>query len=381
VAESKHILTVNAGGASLKLALIEWATGHRLATEYIVLSQASRADQPQIRTHSDAFDTLLRRIDLAQVVGVGHRVVHGGTVFQQSIRISPKIKQGLERLNDLAPLHNPPALELINAVEQKLPDVPQVAAFDTAFHFTLPPTSYLYPVPIAWFAERGLRRFGFHGLNLDYCVTRAASMLSKATDTVTLVICHLGSGCSVTAIKGGRSIATTMGFTPLEGVMMATRSGSVDPGLLLHLLRHNEFTTEALEDVLNHQSGLKGVSGTSGDMRDVLSACKRGDDRAKLALDLYVTRIREGIGTMLMHTGRIDALVFTDGVGEHVPEVRAATMRSLQWLGIHIDETANANVNDADVDIAGRDSSTHVLVIHNGEEHTLWRETRRVLDR
>ena len=322
---------------------------------------------------------MLKKLDVTRVGAIGHRIVHGGMRFEASVRIDRDVRREIERLVDLAPLHNGPALEGIRAIDAAFPDLPQVAVFDTTFHRTLAPPAYMYPLPYAWYERWGLRRFGFHGLSHAYCTERAAALLGRQVEEIKLVSCHLGSGCSLAAIDGGRSVATTMGFTPLEGLMMATRSGSVDPGLLLYLLQHEQMDAAVLEETLNHDSGLKGISGISGDLRDLLPAIGQGNERAALAFDMFTLRIREGIGAMIAHLGGLDALIFTDGVGENVPEVRQAVVEPLGWLGIELDQDANATAR-ADVDVATPGSRVRVLVIHTREELMVARETHRVVD-
>jgi acetate kinase len=254
-----------------------------------------------------------------------------------------------------------------------------VAVFDTAFHATLPPRAYLYALPYAWYERWGIRRFGFHGLSHAYCATRAAELLGRSPAESRQVTCHLGSGCSLAAIAGGVSIATTMGFTPLDGVMMATRPGAVDPGLLTFLLlAEDRVSLPAMEEALHRHSGLKGVSGRSGDMCEILAARAAGDARAAPAFDLYVIRLREGIAAMVSHLGGIDTLVFTGGVGEHAIEVRADACAGFAWIGLMLDEAANAGVA-ADAEIAAPESRVRVLVLHTREELMVARETARVL--
>jgi acetate kinase len=263
-------------------------------------------------------------------------------------------------------------------VSEIFPALPQVAVFDTAFHATLPPRAYLYALPYAWYEQWGIRRFGFHGLSHAYCAGRAAELLGRAEETLKLVTCHLGSGCSLAAIAGGHSVATTMGFTPLDGLVMATRPGAVDPGILTHLLREGLIALPDLEDALYRGSGLLGVSGLSGDMRQILAARAAGDELAALAFDLYVTRLREGIAAMAADLGGVDALVFTGGVGEHAAEVRAAACGESAWFGLMLDEAANA-VAVADADIATPESRVRVFVLHTREDLMVARETAHLL--
>jgi acetate kinase len=256
------------------------------------------------------------------------------------------------------------------------PDAVQVAVFDTAFHASLPPPAYVYPGPYEWLGE-GIRRYGFHGISHQYTSRRAAAILGKDLASLRMITCHLGNGCSLAAIRDGISIDTTMGFTPLEGLMMGTRSGTIDPGIIIHLVRHRGYRAEALDRVLNKESGLRGVSGISGDMRTVLAAVDRGDARAQLAFDVYVHRLRSEIGAMLASLGGLDALVFAAGVGENSPQVRAQAVAGFAFLGAKLDEAKNAQ-SPPDADIAAPDSAVRVLVVHTQEEWEIARESFRV---
>jgi acetate kinase len=392
------VLVLNAGSSTLKFSLFD-AAGERLLAEggldwvadparLVVrrpdLPPASSA--PSLRGHADAATRALEELmharppllgSLSEIGAVGHRVVHGGSRLTESVRVTPKVKAVIGELAEVAPLHNPANLEGIAAAEAVLPGVPQVAVFDTAFHATIPPPAHVYPLPYAWYAEWGLRRYGFHGLSHAYCSGRAAEMLRRPAGG-RLVVCHLGNGCSVSAVRDGRCVDTSMGFTPLEGVMMGTRSGSVDPGLLMHVLRRRGLTAEALDRVLNHESGLLGVSGVSSDMREVLAAARSGNDRARLALEVYAHRVRQTIGAMTATLGGLDALVFTAGVGENAAEVRAMTCAGLEGLGVELDATANAACRP-DADVATASSRGRVLVIATREDLVIVRETVRLL--
>jgi acetate kinase len=268
---------------------------------------------------------------------VGHRVVHGGLEFEQSTFVTAEVKTAIGRLAELAPAHNPANLEGIVAIEQVLGAVPQVAVFDTAFHTQIPEMAAIYPGPYEWF-EEDIRRYGFHGISHQYCAARAAEILDRELNELRLVTCHLGNGCSLAAIRGGRSLNTTMGFTPLEGLMMGSRSGSIDPGLLLHLLRRPNYSVDQLDRILNQESGLEGLSGLSSDLREILSATAQGNARAQLALDAYVHSLRCHIGAMLASLGGLDALVFTAGVGEHAAQVRGAACEAFAFLGLKLDQ-------------------------------------------
>lgn len=374
--ETLHILALNAGSGSLRVSLFDGEARAQLADEYVDWTE--RDANPQVHSHEEALRYLLARIDARRVGAVGHRVVHGGTSYHEGVLIDDAVKDEIHRLDALAPLHNHAALEGIRAVERMVPHAPQVAVFDTAFHRTLPPEAYTYALPYEWTERWGLRRFGFHGLSFAYCTERAAAMLERPVAATRLIICHLGSGCSIAAVDGGRSIATTMGFTPLEGLMMATRSGSVDPGLVLYLLAQQGVGADEMQQTLNRSSGLKGVSGISGDMRDIVAARAEGDERAALAFALYTRRVREGIGAMAAVLGQPDALIFTDGVGEHMAEVRASVAQPLGWMGIEIDDARNAAAAP-DIDVATATSRVRSLVIHTREDLMVAHETRRIV--
>jgi acetate kinase len=372
VSPEDQILVLNAGSSSLKLGLFDVTGEEQLAERQIGWDLDEEANRPT------ALPELLAGIDLTRVAAVGHRVVHGGSRFTAAVLIDGGVQVDIEALAVLAPLHNRPALDAIEQVTTLLPGIPQVAAFDTAFHVTLPPHAYLYPLPYEWYEQWNTRRFGFHGLSHAYCAGRAAELLGQPLATLKLVTCHLGSGCSLAAIDAGRSIATTMGFTPLDGLMMATRPGSVDPGLLTFLLRGGRMTLSTLEEALYHQSGLKGVSGSSGDMRVIIAARAAGHTRAALAFDLYIARLRQEIGAMVATLGGLDALVFTAGVGEHASEVRAAACDRFAWIGLVLDDALNAAATP-DTEIALPESRVRVLVLHTREELMVARETVRML--
>lgn len=367
-----QFLVLNAGSSSLKLGLFDACGEEQLAERQVAWDphDAAQADA--------ALAAILAGLDVTRVSAVGHRVVHGGTRFTTPTLIDARVRDDIASLATLAPLHNRPALATIEQAMRVWPGVPQVAVFDTAFHATLPPRAFLYALPYAWYERWGVRRFGFHGLSHAYCAERTAELLGQPREELKLVTCHLGSGCSLAAIARGASIATTMGFTPLDGLVMATRPGAVDPGVLTYLLAENRMTLAELEDALYHDSGLRGVSGLSGDMREILAARADGQPRASLAFDLYVARLREGIGAMAAALGGIDALVFTGGVGEHAGEVRAAACAGFAWVGLTFDEEANACATP-DAEIAAPGSRVRVLALHAHEELMIAREMARVL--
>ena len=303
---------------------------------------------------------------------IGHRVVHGGAEYRQSTIINDEVKEVIAKLAIFAPVHNPANLEGIIAAEKVFGNVPQVAVFDTAFHAHLAPAAYTYAIPTKY-TEQGIRRYGFHGISHQYCRDRAASILNRKVEDLRLITCHLGNGCSLAAIQNGQSIDTTMGFTPLEGLVMGSRPGSIDAGILIHLLRQPDMDVEKLDRLLNRESGLLGVSGISADLRPVLKAIAEGNQQAQLAFDVYVHSLRSHIGSMLASLGGLDALVFTAGVGENAPTVRAATCEGFEFLGLKLDLDKN-NQRLLDVDIAAPDSAVRVLVIHTQEDWEIARE-------
>jgi acetate kinase len=308
----------------------------------------------------------------SEIAVVGHRIVNGGREYTQPTIVTSEVKAAIQRMAVFAPLHNRVELEGIRLIEEKFGSIPQVAVFDTAFYSTLPDAAFVYPGPYEWLAQ-GIRRFGFHGINHQYCAERTAQLLGKDLSSLRLVSCHLGNGCSLAAIRHGESIDTTMGFTPLDGLMMGTRSGSVDPGILTYLMRAQNLTGETLDDLLNKQSGLLGISGISGDMRQIVSAMNKGNDRAKLAFDIFVHRLQAGIGSMVAALGGLDALVFTAGIGENSPEVRQAACANFNFLGLQLDPAKNAS-SDPDREISSPSSSVRVLVVQAQEDWAIARE-------
>lgn len=304
--------------------------------------------------------------ELSEIDVVGHRVVHGGQTYRQSVLITEEVKQAIAHLSNLAPAHNPAALEGINAIADSLGDVPQVAVFDTGFHATIPDAAAIYPGPYEWL-EQGIRRYGFHGISHQYCSQRAAQILGRDLASLRMINCHLGNGCSLTAIANGCSIDTTMGFTPLDGLMMGSRCGSIDPGIIIYLMRQYEYSAERLDYVLNKTSGLRGISGISSDLPQVIDAMNQGDYRAQLAWDMFVHRLKAGIGSMLTSLGGLDVLIFTAGIGEKSPGIRQAACESLGFLGLKIDPQKNHS-QPVDEDISTPDSTVRVLVIHTQED-------------
>ncbi|MGW6930836.1 acetate/propionate family kinase [Lentzea sp. NPDC054927] len=360
-----NVLVVNAGSSSLKLRV--------LGEDDTVLAE-TQVERWSGGDETRPLEDFLR--DTPSVDAVGHRVVHGGPAFTSATAIDDDVRARIDALTGLAPLHQPRALAGIDAARQLLPDVPQIACFDTAFHTTMPTAATTYALPAAWRRKWDLRRYGFHGLSHAYASRRAAELADKPGARV--VNCHLGSGASLTAVADGRSIDTTMGFTPLAGLVMATRSGDVDPGLLVWLQRAG-LTLDDLEDGLEHHSGLAGLSEVGGDLRDVRKAAENGDEHAALALQVYVHRLRQSIAAMTASLGGVDLLVFTGGVGEHDAALRADTAAGLDFLGIGVDAERNSEaVLDSRISPSG--SAVEVWVVEAREDIEIATQTRALMN-
>ena len=349
------ILVVNAGSTSLKLSLVA---------------------EDETATHIDA----LEDVDPAAVDAVAHRVVHGGSRLREPALIDEAVRAEILALQSLAPLHNAPALAGIASAEQALPDAVHVAVFDTAFHATIPDTAATYAVPVRWRDEWGVRRYGFHGLSVAWSAERAPQLLGRQADGLRLVVCHLGGGSSITALRAGRSVDTSMGFSPLEGVPMTTRSGSVDPGALLYLLSGRRERRETIDHTLNFESGLKALAGGSGTMLELQERAEDGDPDAVLAVDVFTLRVAGAVAAMAVSAGGLDALVFTAGIGEGSALVRERVCNRLAFLGVELDERAN-HTAEPDCDVAAKASPVRVLVIRAREELVAARGARVVLER
>ena len=359
------VLVVNAGSSSLKLSLLD---DDRLCA-------ARELPAPAATIDPDAVASAVR--ELGPVDAVGHRIVHGGARYVEPVRISDEVLAGLRELCDLAPLHQAKSLAALAAVSDAHPDCPAVACFDTAFHATLSPGAATYALPRAWRERWGLRRFGFHGLSHAYASRRGAEMLGRGPDGLRIVTCHLGAGASLAAVASGRSVDTTMGFTPLDGLVMATRSGSVDPGLLLWLLEHTELGEERMAHALEHESGMLALAG-SADMRAVVDAAGGGEEAAELALEVYLHRLRAGIAAMAAAMGGLDAVVWTGGVGENAPTIRASASEGLAFLGLHIDHELNRGAT-ADTELTAPGAGVRSLLIAAREDIEIARQVAKVL--
>ena len=314
------------------------------------------------------------------IAGIGHRVVHGGEMINSSVVVDDRVKQIVKECFELAPLHNPPNLEGIEACEDIFPGVPQVAVFDTAFHTTLPEYAYLYGLPYALYKEDKIRRYGFHGTSHQYVCRTAADFLNRPLEELKIISCHLGNGCSITAVDGGRSIDTSMGFTPLEGLMMGTRCGDLDPAIVFYLMEHKQLDPRQINDLLNKQSGLLGLAGIgSSDLRDIFEASEGGNGQTDTALNVFAYRIKKYIGAYAFALGGIDAVVFTAGIGENSPGIRDMVCRGLEGLGIVMDTKKNDAGNLAEREIQHNDSQVKILVIPTNEEKQIALQTLELL--
>ncbi|HEY3825525.1 MAG TPA: acetate kinase [Bryobacteraceae bacterium] len=364
------ILVLNAGSSSLKFNLFDITPESIAGNSERVLA---KGEVERVAGMNEAVRSAFGQIGNATVDAVGHRVVHGGDRFHESVIIDAGVERQIEELSVLAPLHNPPSLEAFRAAREHLPEVPHVAAFDTAFHHTLPPRAYVYGLPYEYLTEKKIRRYGFHGISHRYVSGRFAQLHGGKRSDYRMIVCHLGNGCSMCAIEQGQSIDTSMGFTPLEGLVMGTRSGDLDAGAVLHLITQEHHDPAALLQVLNRESGLKGISGVSNDMRDLEREANAGNERAALAIDVFCYRIRKYIGAYLAAMNGADALIFTGGIGENAPAIRARICEGLGSLGIVVD--AEANQKDSRDACAIGSSRIPVWVIPTNEELMIARDT------
>ena len=368
-----NILALNAGSSSLKYRLF------RLTDEAEAVLADGNIERVNRESLVPAAQKAIAQCEPLGIDAVAHRVVHGGARFSEPTRITPEVLKDLRGLRELDPLHNPTEVALIEAAQKLLPNVPAVALFDTAFHRTLPEVAYRYALPWELADRLNLRRYGFHGLSHQYVSRRLLECLGRVAEGTKLITCHLGSGSSVCALRDGLSVDTSMGLTPLEGLVMGTRSGDLDPGLLLYLLRTQKMTPEAVDDLLNHQSGLLGISGKSADVRDLELAAGAGDSRAALALELFAYRVRKYLGAYAAVLGGLDAIAFTGGIGEHAAGLRDRICRELEYLGVRLAADRNQQGGEGAVQISRADSLVSVWVIPTDEERQMARETGGLL--
>ncbi|MCG7335519.1 acetate kinase [Sporosarcina sp. ACRSM] len=392
----RNILAINAGSSSLKFQLLQMpeedvtAIGQieriGLPGSFIKLkSEAVNTKKEQaINNHADAVALLLEMLISEGVVlsydeidGIGHRVVHGGEVFSDSVLITDDILEKLEELSSLAPLHNPANIVGIKEFQKALPGVPAVATFDTAFHQTMTESSFLYPLPYGYYEKYGIRKYGFHGTSHKYVTERAAVLLNRPLEDTRLISCHLGNGASIAAVKGGKSIDTSMGFTPLAGVTMGTRSGNIDPALIPYIMERTGKTVEEVLEILNKESGMLALSGFSSDLRDIEIQASEGNERAQLALEVFAGRIHKYIGSYAAKMGGVDAIIFTAGIGENSDVIREKVLHGLEFMGVYFDPDLN-NIRGKEVYISFPHSPVKVLVIPTNEEIMIARDTMRV---
>jgi acetate kinase len=396
------ILVLNCGSSSVKYQFIDIDKSYVLAKGMVSRIGMSESvlvhkphDRPEITISGEILDHIVAVEhviaillspnhgvikDKSEISAVGHRVVHGGEKFPDSVLVDRDVMQVLRSCIELAPLHNPHNIRGINACIQILPGVPQVAVFDTAFHQKMPPFAYIYGIPYILYKKYGIRRYGFHGTSHFYVSRRAARIMRKPIEELKIITCHLGNGASMAAVKGGISVDTSMGFTPLEGLLMGTRSGDLDPAIILHVMAREELSLHEANTLLNKHSGMQGISGVSSDMRDIIAESQKGNTIAQLALDIYCYRIRKYIGAYAAAMGGLDALVFTAGIGENSPVVRKKCCENLEFLGIQIDDEKNEEAIRVETEIQTDDSSVKVLCIPTNEELVIALDTKRIIE-
>lgn len=396
------VLVINAGSSSLKYQLFNMEKEEVIAKglcERIGIEGSRLKHQPvngeeyvaekSMKNHGDAIRMVLDALldsshgvikDMSEISAVGHRVVHGGEYFTESVVIDEKVKEAIKACSVLAPLHNPPSLSGIKACEEAMPGVPMVAVFDTAFHQSMPAQAYMYALPYEAYEKHKIRKYGFHGTSHKYVAQRAAAMLNRPIEDLKIVTCHLGNGSSVTAVKGGKSIDTSMGFTPLAGVVMGTRCGTIDPAIVKYLVENENMTLQDVDNYMNKQSGVLGISGVSSDFRDIDAAADAGNKKAQLALDMFAYSIRKYIGQYTAVMGGVDAVVFTAGIGENNSKMRSNILKGLEFLGINIDEEKNA-LRGKEIDISTPDAAVRTLVIPTNEELMIALDTKKLVAR
>ncbi len=397
-----RILVLNCGSSSVKYQFINTDTGSALAkgtVQRIAMAGASITHKPtgkdtvviesELLDHTAAIDLVVKTLShsdhgvissMDEIDAVGHRIAHGGETFTDSALVTPSMMTVLHDCIELAPLHMPAMIRGIKACQRVLSDQPHVSVFDTSFHHTLPAQAYVYPLPYIFYDEYRIRRYGFHGTSHKYVAQRAALLTGKPFDQSRIITCHLGNGASITAIKDGQSIDTSMGFTPLEGLMMGTRSGDVDPAIILYIMDKEELSRREGNSLMNKHSGLAGVSGISADMRDVVEAMESGNERAKLAFDIYCYRLTKYIGSYAAALGGLDILVFTAGVGENSPQARTRVCSTLGFLGVELDESLNQKTRAVEAEISSAAATVPTCVIPTNEELVIAQETERVVN-
>lgn len=397
-----NILVINAGSSSVKYQLIDSDKEITLAKGNVARIGMSASvmthkpfDRPEIKVSAEILDHIVAIEYIVSILmsknhgviensseihAVGHRVVHGGEKFSESVLITPDLLREIRNLIDIAPLHNPHNIRGINACMKSLPDAPQVAVFDTAFHHKIPPHAYIYGLPYVIYKRYGIRRYGFHGTSHKYVSDRAAAMLGKPLDELKIISAHLGNGASIAAVDKSVSVDTSMGFTPLEGLMMGTRSGDIDPAIILHIMGREELTLHEANTLLNKHSGLAGISGVSSDMREIIEAADEDQKNSQLAIDAYCYRLKKYIASYAGVMNGADALVFTAGVGENAPLIRKKACDSLDFMGIKIDDDKNNSAVGIEMDISTDDAKVKTFVIPTNEELVIALDTKRIFE-
>jgi len=371
------ILTLNCGSSSVKYSVYD-----EDKKEFVRRGVIERVGGKDCPDHTAAVERVLKIVSGENLRAVGHRVVHGGEKFKKSARVTPELIRTVEEVAELAPLHNPPNLAGIRAAQELLPGVPHVAVFDTAFHQTMEPAAFVYPLPYEWYEKYGIRRYGFHGTSHLYVSTRAAALLKRPLEELKIVTLHVGNGASAAAVSGGKSVDTSMGFTPLEGLVMGTRCGSIDPAVPLYVMEREGQNTDQMDLLLNKKSGLLGITGRFYDRRDILKEAEAGDQRCRLALEVEARSLKKAIGSYAACMGGLDAVVFTAGVGENAPSIRAGALAGLDFLGIRLDPERNHKAvgGRGEEFITTDDSPVKVLVIPTNEALVIAKDTLAILE-
>ncbi len=396
------VLVINAGSSSLKYQLIDMDSvtvmakglcerigidGSNLQHKNLVKGLAEKIEKP-MKDHADAIQMVIDALSdkeygvissMSEIGAVGHRVVHGGEYFADSYIIDGKVLEALKMCIPLAPLHNPPNIIGIEACEKIMPGVPQVGVFDTAFHQTMPKEAYMYALPYSYYEKYKIRKYGFHGTSHKFVSQEAAKMLGKAPEDIKIITCHLGNGSSVSAVKNGKCVDTSMGFTPLDGVVMGTRTGSMDPAVVTFVMENEHLTAKEMDNLMNKKSGVFGISGISSDFRDLSDAAEKGDEKAKLALDMFTYSVKKLIGAYAAAMGGVDAVVFTAGIGENDGAMRKEIVSGLEFMGIKIDDEKNKKRGEA-IDVSAPDASVKTFVIPTNEELMIALDTKRLVE-
>jgi len=394
------VLVINSGSSSIKYQLIETKT-EKVITKgiyekigidseftYLLKNGEKKKMNKPVKDHTEALQIILENLiskenefinSLEEIEAIGHRVVHGGEEFTGSVLINKKVIESIEKFSELAPLHNPPNLLGIYSCLKILPNKKQVAIFDTAFHQTMPNVSYIYAIPYEYYVRNKIRRYGFHGTSHRYVSMKAAEYLGLKLDEFNCITCHLGNGSSITAIKNGKSYDTSMGFTPLEGVVMGTRCGSIDPAIVFYIMDKEKLSRKQIDDILNKKSGLLGISGISNDMREIIKAAENGNERAKLAIDIMIKSVKKYIGAYIAELGMVHSIIFTAGIGENEPNIRKKILQGLEFFGVIIDDEKNFKTKGVYGLISKPESKIKVLVVPTNEELMIALETELVV--